>query len=36
VLLGQDGADQADEGVAVVEDPDDGAAGNLAVEPFVD
>jgi hypothetical protein len=36
VLSGQDGADQADEGVALVEDPGDGAAANLAVEPFVD
>ena len=32
-LLGQDGADEADDGVAVRDDPDDiGAATDLAVE----
>ena len=36
VLFGQDGADEADDGVAVGEDPDDvGAAADLAVEPLV-
>ena len=36
VLLGQDGADEADQGVAVGEDADDvGAAADLAVEPFL-
>jgi len=35
VLLGQDGADEADQRVAVGEDPDDvGAAADLAVEAF--
>ena len=34
-LLGQDGADEADDGIPVGEDPDDvGAAADLAVEPF--
>ena len=36
VLLGQDGADQADDGGAVGEDPDDvDAAANLLVQPFL-
>jgi hypothetical protein len=36
VLLGQDGADEADQGVAVGEDTDDvGAAADLAVQPFL-
>jgi hypothetical protein len=36
VLFGQDGADEADQGVAVGEDADDvGAAADLAVEAFV-
>jgi len=36
VLLGQDGADQAGDRVAVGEDADDvGAAADLAVESFV-
>jgi hypothetical protein len=36
VLLGQDGADEADDRAAVGEDPDDvGAAADLAVEAFV-
>jgi hypothetical protein len=36
VLLGQDGADEADEGVAVGEDPDDvGAAADLPVEALL-
>jgi hypothetical protein len=36
VLLGQDGADEADEGVAAGEDPGDvGAAADLAVEAFL-
>ena len=36
VLFGQDGADEADQGVAVGEDPDDvGAPADLAVEPFL-
>src|SRR5918998_6010793 len=35
VLLSEDGADQADQGVAVGEDPDDvGAATDLTVQPF--
>ena len=35
VLLGEDGADEAGQGVAVGEDPDDvGAAFDLAVEPL--
>jgi hypothetical protein len=35
VLLGQDGSDEADQGVAVGEDPDDvGAAADLAAEAF--
>ena len=35
VLLGEDGADQADDGVAVREDPDHvGAALDLLVEPL--
>ena len=34
-LFGQDGADEADDGIPVGEDPDDvGAAADLAVEPF--
>ena len=36
VLLGQDGADEADQGVAAGEDPDDvGAAADLAVQPLL-
>jgi hypothetical protein len=36
VLLGQDRADEADEGVAAGEDADDvGAAADLAVEAFL-
>jgi hypothetical protein len=36
VLFGQDGADEADQGVAVGEDADDvGAAADLLVEPFL-
>jgi hypothetical protein len=36
VLLGQDGADEADEGVAGGEDADDvGAAADLPVEAFL-
>jgi hypothetical protein len=36
VLFGEDGADEADEGVAVREDADDvGAAADLPVEPFL-
>ncbi len=36
VLLGQDGADEPDQGVAVGEDADDvGAAADLAVQPFL-
>ena len=36
VLLGEDGADEPDQGVAVGEDADDvGAAADLPVEPFV-
>jgi hypothetical protein len=36
VLLGQDGADEADQGVAAGEDAHDvGAAADLAVEPFL-
>jgi hypothetical protein len=36
VLLGQDCADEADQGVAVGEDPDDvGGAPDLFVEPFL-
>ena len=36
MLLGQDGSDEPDRGVAVGEDPDDvGAAADLAVEPLV-
>jgi hypothetical protein len=36
VLFGQDGADEADQGVAAGEDPDDvGAAADLAVQPFL-
>jgi hypothetical protein len=36
VLLGQDGADEADEGVAVGEDPDDvGAPADFAVQPLL-
>jgi hypothetical protein len=36
VLLGQDGADEADQGGAVGEDPDHvGAPADLAVEPFL-
>jgi hypothetical protein len=36
VLLGQDGADEPDDGVAVREDPDDvGASADLPVEPLV-
>jgi hypothetical protein len=36
VLFGQDGADQADEGVTAGEDPDDvGAAADLPVESFL-
>ena len=36
VLLGQDGADEADDGGPVGEDPDDvGAAADLPVEPLV-
>ena len=36
VLFGQDSADEADQGVAAGEDPDDvGAAADLAVEPFL-
>jgi len=35
VLLGEDGADEPDQGVAVGEDADDvGAAADLPVEPF--
>ena len=35
VLLGEDGTDEADDRVAVGEDPDGvGAAPDLAVEPF--
>jgi hypothetical protein len=35
-LFGQHGADEADQGVAVGEDPDDvGAAADLLVEPFL-
>jgi hypothetical protein len=35
-LLGQDGADEADDRGAVGEDPDDvGSASDLPVEPFV-
>ena len=35
VLLGQDGADEADQGVAVGEDPDDvGAPADLPVQAF--
>jgi hypothetical protein len=36
VLLGEDGADEADDGVAAGEDPDHvGAAADLLVEPFL-
>jgi hypothetical protein len=36
VLLGQDGADEADRAGAVGEDPDDvGAAADLLVQPFL-
>ena len=36
VLFGQDGADEADQGVAAGEDPDDvGAAADLPVQPFL-
>jgi hypothetical protein len=36
VLFGQDGADEADQGTPIGEDPDDvGAAANLLVEPFL-
>ena len=36
MLLGEDGADEADQGVAAGEDPDDvGAASDPAVEPFL-
>jgi hypothetical protein len=36
VLLGQDGADEADQRLAVGEDPDDvGAAADLPVEAFL-
>jgi hypothetical protein len=36
MLFGQDGADEADEGVAAGEDADDvGAAADLAVEPLL-
>jgi hypothetical protein len=36
VLFGQDRADQADQGVAAGEDPDDvGAAADLPVQPFL-
>jgi hypothetical protein len=36
VLLGQDGADEADEGIAAGEDADDvGTAADLAVQPFL-
>jgi hypothetical protein len=36
VLLGQDGADEADEGVAGREDPDDvSAPADLPVQPFL-
>ena len=36
VLLGEDGADEAGDGVAVGEDPDDvGAAADLPVQPFL-
>jgi hypothetical protein len=36
VLLGEDGAGQADEGVAAGEDPDDvGAPADLAVQPLL-
>ena len=36
VLLGQDGADEADQGVAAGEDPDDvGAAADLPVQPLL-
>ena len=36
VLFGQDGSDEADDGVAVGEDPEDvGAAADLAIEAFV-
>jgi hypothetical protein len=36
VLLGQDGADEPDDGEAVGEDPDDvGASADLPVEPFL-
>ncbi len=36
VLLGQDGADEADEGAAGWEDADDvGAPADLAVQPFL-
>jgi len=36
VLFGEDGADEAVQGVAVGEDADDvGAAADLAVEPFL-
>jgi hypothetical protein len=36
VLLGEDGADEADDRIAVGEDADDvGAAAYLAVEPLV-
>ena len=36
VLLGEHGADEADQGVAVGEDPDHvGALADLAVEPFL-
>ena len=36
MLFGQDGADEARQGVAVGEDPDDvGAAADVLVEPFL-
>jgi hypothetical protein len=36
VLFGQDGADEADQGIAAGEDPDDiGAAADLAVQPLL-
>jgi hypothetical protein len=36
VLLGEHGADEADQGAAVGEDPDDvGAAADLTVETFL-
>jgi hypothetical protein len=34
VLLGEDSADEAGDGVAVGEDPDVGAAADLVVEPL--